>query len=271
MSVSQAEKVKSFRALHEAPGAFVIPNPWDAGSARLLTALGFQALATSSAAAAGRMGRRDYGLKRDEALAVAREIADATHLPVSADLEDCFGRTPEAVAATVQLAIEAGLAGCSVEDAPGDAKPYDIALAAERVAAAVETARRAPFPFVITARAENYCRDCSDLPDTIRRLQAFENAGADVLFAPGVPDLASVKTVCASVGKPLNVVGTMQGGILSVTQLAEAGVKRISVAASFYRAALAGLREAALEVKQHGTFGFVRRSLTQQEVHELMG
>ncbi|PTY07140.1 2-methylisocitrate lyase [Opitutaceae bacterium EW11] len=270
MSISQAEKGRRFLSLHQAPGTFVIPNPWDAGSARLLAALEFSALATSSAAIAGSWGRRDYGLCRDEALARAREIVEAVDLPVSADLEDGFGRAPEAVAETVRLAIETGLAGCSIEDAAGDGKPLDLSLATERVAAAVEVARKAPFPFLITARAENYCRDCRDLADTIARLQAYERAGADVLFAPGVPELASVRAIVGSVSKPLNVVGTMQGGALTVAQLAEAGVKRISLAAALYRAALTGLRDAAAEVKDRGTFTFAGRTLSPAEQSQLM-
>lgn len=270
MSISQATKGEKFCALHQSPGAFVIPNPWDAGSARLLAALGFQALATSSSAAAGVLGRRDYGLRREEALANARAIVEAVDLPVSADMEDGFGRTPEAVAETVRLAIETGLAGCSIEDAPGNGKPHDLALAAERVAAAVEVARKASFPFTITARAENFVRDCPNLADTIARLQAFERAGADALFAPGLPDLDAVKTVCAAIGKPLNVVGSMQGGGLSVAQLAEAGVKRISLATALYRAALTGLRDAALEVKERGTFTFATKIMTNAEQSALM-
>lgn len=211
MRVTQAEKGRAFAALHQGPGLFVIPNPWDAGSARVLASIGFRALATSSAAAAGALGRRDYGMRREEALANARAIVDATELPVSADFEDGFGREPEAVVQTVQLAIEIGLAGCSIEDAPGDGIPHPISLAAERVAAAVETARKAPFPFLITARAENYCRGCPDLADTLARLQAYEKAGAAVLFAPGLPNLASIRVVTSALTRPLNVVGSMSG------------------------------------------------------------
>jgi len=269
MANAHIDKFTRFRELHEAAGVFLIPNPWDAASARLLTSLGFVALATSSAAAAGTLGRADYGLSRDEALANAKMIVGATDLPVSADLEDGFGPSPENVAETVRHAIEIGLAGCSIEDASGDAKPYDLNLATERVTAAVEAARKAPFPFTITARAENYCRECHDLTDTIRRLQAFEAAGADVLFAPGVPTLQEVRTLCSEVRSPVNVVGTMQGGTVTVAQLAEAGVKRISLAASLFRAALNGLRDAALETKERGTFAFATRSLTPAQQLEL--
>lgn len=268
--VTQEEKARRFRALHAGPGAFVMPNPWDAGSARLLAGMGFPALATSSAAAAGTLGRRDYDMQRDEALRLAREIVAATDLPVSADLEHGFGASPEAVAETVRQAAASGLAGCSIEDAAGGATPYDLSLSIERIVAAVEVVRALPFPFVLTARAENFLRGKPDLDDTIRRLQAFERAGADVLFAPGVPDLASVRTMCAAVTKPVNVVGPMQGGALSVAELAAAGVKRISLAASLYRAAMTGLRDAAQEVLTGGTFAFSTRCLTTAEVNAFM-
>ncbi len=248
----------------------MIPNPWDAGSARLLASLGFHALATSSSASAGTLGRRDYALQRDEALANARAIAEASDLPVSADLEDGFGRDPATVAETVRLAIAAGLAGCSIEDAPGDGRPHDVMLAVERVAAAVETARTAGFPFLITARAENHCRGCEDLADTIARLQAYAAAGADALFAPGLPDFEAVRTVCASVPRPLNVVGTLEGGRYTVEQFAAIGVKRISLAASLYRAALTGLRDAATEVATRGEFSFASRIISPTEQASLI-
>jgi 2-methylisocitrate lyase-like PEP mutase family enzyme len=270
MSVSQSEKIARFRALHSAPGAFIIPNPWDAGSARMLASLGFDSLATSSAAAANTLGRRDYGVSRDEALALAKQIVDASDLPVSADLENGFGARPETVAETVRLAASIGLAGCSIEDAAGDAAPYDLTLATERVAAAMEAARSLPHPIVITARAENYLRGKLDLDDTIKRLQAFEKVGADVLFAPGLPSLASVRMACSAVTKPVNVVGSMQNGTLSVGELAAAGVKRISLAASLYRVAMAGLRDAASELKNEGTFRFVSRSVTLTEINAIM-
>jgi 2-methylisocitrate lyase-like PEP mutase family enzyme len=268
--MTQHEKTARFRALHDAPGAFVMPNPWDAGSARLLASLGFDALATSSSAAANTLGRRDYGLTRDEALAMAREIVDATDLPVSADLENGFGDTPEIVAETVRLAAGIGLAGCSIEDARGNALPYDLGHATERVAAAVAAARALPFPFVLTARAENFVRGRRDLDDTIRRLRAYERAGADVLFAPGVPDLASVRTMCSAVTKPVSVVGYMVNGTLSVAELAAAGVKRISLATGFYRAAMTGLRDAAREVCEKGTFRFIAPAITGGELDAVM-
>src|SRR5712671_7799111 len=204
--MNQREKAERFQALHKAPGAFVIANPWDGGSARILAGLGFQALATSSGAAAGVLGRRDGKITRDEALAQVRAIVAATDLPVSADLEKGFGDSPQAAAETIRLAAETGLVGGSIEDASGnkDQPLYDIKHAAERVAAAVQAARALPFPFTLTARTENFLRGNPDLDDTIKRLQAFEKAGADVLMAPGLPDLDAVRAVCKSVTKPVN-------------------------------------------------------------------
>jgi 2-methylisocitrate lyase-like PEP mutase family enzyme len=258
---TQAQKAERFRALHEGPRAFVMPNPWDAGSAVALAKLGFEALATSSGAAAAVLGRRDGELSRDEAIAHARAIALATDLPLSADLEKGFGDAPSDAATTIRLAAEAGVVGGSIEDASGDAaRPiYDFALAVERVAAAVEAARALPFPFTLTARAENFLRGNPDLDDTIRRLQAFERAGADVLFAPALPDLASVRAVCAALSKPVNFMAGMKGKSFSVAELEAAGVRRISLAGSLYRAAMAALREAAEEVRQRGTFSYVER------------
>jgi 2-methylisocitrate lyase-like PEP mutase family enzyme len=254
MSVSQREKIVRFRALHSRPGIFVIPNPWDAGSARVLAGFGFEALATSSAASAATLGHDDYGVTRDEALDMARRIVEAVDVPVAADLENGFGDTPEAAAETIRLALSIGLAGGSIEDAPGGAKPYEISQAAERVAAAAEVAR--PHGFVLVARAENYLRGVSDLDDTIRRLQAYEQAGADVLFAPGLPDLAAIRHVCASVSKPVNVISGSRGRNFTVAELADCGVKRISVATSFYRAAMTAFINAAREVREKGTFTY---------------
>ena len=272
MTTTQADRAARFKALHEGPGAFVIPNPWDAGSARVLAALGFQALATSSGASAGVLGRRDGRVARDEALAHARAIVDATDLPVSADLEKGFGNAPAAAAETIRLAAGVGLVGGSIEDATGDkAKPlYDIGHAIERVAAAAEAARALPFPFTLTARAENFLRGNPDLDDTIRRLQAFERAGADVLFAPGLPDLASVRAVCAAVSKPFNFMAGIKGKSFTVAELEAAGVRRISLATSLYRAAVSGLLEAAREVKDRGTFGYLDRTLTTPELNGFM-
>jgi 2-methylisocitrate lyase-like PEP mutase family enzyme len=269
---AQAERANRFQALHRGPGAFVIPNPWDAGSARVLAGLGFQALATSSGACAGALGRRDGQVSRDEALAHARAIVKATNLPVSADLEKGFADDPQGVAETVRLAAEAGLVGCSIEDATGNKeKPlYDFALAVERVAAAVQTARKLAFPFMLTARAENFLRGNPDLEDTIKRLQAFEKAGADVLFAPGLPDLAAVRAVCAAVSKPVNFMVGIKGKSFSVRELEAAGVRRISLATSLYRAAMTGFLDAAREVGEKGTFGYLERTLATPDLNRLM-
>jgi 2-methylisocitrate lyase-like PEP mutase family enzyme len=269
---AQNDKAKRFRALHQGPRAFVMPNPWDAGSARVLAGLGFDALATSSGASAGVLGRRDGAVTREEALAHASAIVMATDLPVSADLEKGFGDTPAAAAETIRLAAGVGLVGGSIEDASGDkARPlYDFGLAVERVAAAAEVARNLGFGFVLTARSENFLRGKPDLDDTIRRLQAFEKAGADVLFAPGLPDLAAVKTVCAALSKPFNFMVGIKGKSFSVAELEAAGVRRISLATSLYRAAMSGLVEAAREAKEKGTFGYLERSVTTQELITLL-
>ncbi len=272
MTASQQEKALRFRALHEGPRAFVIANPWDAGSARILAGLGFAALATSSGASAGRVGRRDGGVTRDEALSQAREICAATELPVSADLEKCFGDDPSTVAETIRLAAETGIVGASVEDYSGDAANplYDMSLASARVAAAAEVARRLPFPFTLTARAENFLRGKTDLDDTIRRLQAFEKAGADVLFAPGLPDLAAVRAVCSAVKKPVNFMAGIRGKSFTVAELEAAGVRRISVATSFFRAAMSGLADAAREVQEKGSFGYLDTTMTTPELNKYM-
>ena len=260
-SPSQADKAAAFRALHSRAGAFVIANPWDAGSARMLAELGFEALATSSGASAAVRGRKDGQLTRDEALAHARDIVAATDLPVAADLENGFGESPAHISETIRLAAEAGLVGGSIEDFTGDkAKPfYDLGLAVERIAAAAQAARALAFPFTLTARCEHFLRGHADLDATIRRLQAYEQAGADVLFAPALPDLASIRTVCAALGKPLNFMAGIPGKSFSVAALAEAGVKRISLATSLYRAAMKAAREAATEVRSTGSFGYIDR------------
>jgi 2-methylisocitrate lyase-like PEP mutase family enzyme len=270
--MTQNEKAIRFRNLHQGPRAFVIANPWDAGSARLLAGLGFEALATSSGASAGILGRRDGKVTRDEALAQSRAICEATDLPVSADLEKGFGDAPSAAAETVRLAAEAGLVGGSIEDATGDKdRPlYDLGHAVERVAAAVQAARALSFPFTLTARSENFLRGNPNLDDTIKRLQAYEKAGADVLFAPGLPDLASVKKVCDSLSKPFNFMAGIKGKSFSVAELEAAGVRRISLATSLYRAAMSGLVDAAKEVREKGSFGYLDRSVSTLELYNLM-
>jgi 2-methylisocitrate lyase-like PEP mutase family enzyme len=269
---TQQEKAVRFQALHRGPGAFVIPNPWDGGSARLLAGLGFQALATSSGAAAGVLGRRDGRISRDEALAQARRIVAATDLPVSADLEKGFGDSPEDVAETVKLAAQAGLVGCSIEDATGRKEDplYDFSHAVKRIEAAVKAARSVGFAFTLTARSENFLRGNADLDDTLARLRAFAEAGADVLFAPGLPDLAAVQKVCVSLPRPFNFMVGIKGKSFSVAELEKAGVRRISLATSLYRAAMTGLMEAAREVKEQGSFGYLERSLATPELARFM-
>jgi 2-methylisocitrate lyase-like PEP mutase family enzyme len=272
MAISQSDKAKRFRALHEAPGAFVIPNPWDAGSARVLTALGFEALATSSGASAGILGRRDGKVTRQEALDHARAIVNATDLPVSADLEKGFGDAPAEAAETIRLAAGVGLVGGSIEDATGDKqKPlFDLGAATDRVAAAAAAARALAFPFTLTARTESFLRGNPDLDDVIRRLQAFEKAGADVLMAPGLPDLAAVRAVCAAVSKPVNFMVGIRGKSFTVAELTAAGVKRISLATSLYRIAMNGLVDAAREVKESGTFGYLDRGISSADLAGFM-
>ncbi len=268
---TQREKADRFRKLHEGPAPFVIPNPWDIGSARLLAGLGFQALATSSAAAASAVGRRDHELKRDEMLAHARLIVDATDLPVSADLGKGFGDAPEMVAETIRFAADVGLVGCTIEDATGDDDHplYDLQFAVDRIAAATEAVRALPFAFMMTARAHSFLYTNPRLDDTISRLQAFEKAGADVLFAPGLPDLDAVRAVCSALSKPFNFMVGIKGKSFSVSELGMAGVRRISLATSLYRAAMTGLLDAARDVKK-GTFDFVERSVTTPELNALM-
>ena len=272
MSIAQTEKAVRFHALHNGPAAFVLPNPWDIGSARILAGLGFQALATSSAASASALGRKDHELTRDESLKHARLIVDATDLPVSADLGKGFGDAPEVVAQTIRLAAEAGLVGCTIEDATGQPeKPlYETGLAVERILAAVEAARALRFPFMLTARAHNLIFANPSLDDTITRLQAFEKAGSDVLFAPGLPDLGAVRTVCAAVSKPVNFMVGIKGKSFSVAELAAAGVRRISLATSLYRAAMMGFLDAAREVKDRGQFSFLDQCVTTPELNNLM-
>ena len=273
MNVTQKLRADRFRALHESPGVFVLPNPWDVGSARILAGLGFQALATSSAAAASAVGRRDHELTREESLAHSRLIVDATDLPVSADLGKGFGDAPAIVAETIRMAAEVGLVGCTIEDSTGnpDRPLYDISLAVERIAAAAQAARALPFRFILTARAHNFLYPDPHLDDTIGRLQAYEKAGADVLFAPGLPDLAAVSKVCAAVTTPFNFMAGIKGKSFSVSELAAAGVKRISLATSLYRAAMTGFLNAVRELKDTGQFNFLDRCVTTPELNKLMG
>ena len=272
MTSSQNDKAERFQALHEGPGAFVIGNIWDAGSARILAGLGFEALATSSGAFAGTLGRTDGEVNRDEALAHARLVCAVVDLPVSADYENGFGHAPDYVADTVRLAAETGLVGCSIEDWAGNeaARLYDKTEAAERIAAAAATARGLGFAFTLTGRAENFLRGNPDLDDTIARLKAYEDAGADVLMAPGLPDLTTVKAVCDALDKPLNFMVGMPGKSFSKADLEAAGVKRISLATSLYKAALTGFIAAAREARDEGTSGYVDGLVGGAELGALM-
>ena len=272
---TQAEKASAFRALHERPGAFIIPNPWDAGTAKLLASLGFEALATTSLGLSNSLGRPDGAgvVSREEVLENCRLIAAATDLPVNADLENGYAHEPRAAAEMIRLASETGIVGGSIEDATGDPqKPiYDFALAVERVQAAVETSRSLPVPFVLTARAENLLHGRLDLDDTIRRLQAFEKAGADVLYAPGLRDIPTIRTVVRAVGKPLNVVMSAADPAITQAQLAEAGVKRISVGGALSRLALAAFLKGAREMKDAGGFTWVRDTVPTKDLKAVFG
>ncbi|MBY5867432.1 isocitrate lyase/PEP mutase family protein [Rhizobium leguminosarum] len=270
--MDQKAKFERLKALHQGDSAFVIPNPWDAGSARLLASLGFEALATTSAGYAFSKGKLDSfaSLGRDEVLENAAEIVGAVDLPVSADLEDGFGASPETCAETIRLACKTGLVGGSIEDATGNpaAPIYELSQAVERIHAAAEAARG--LPFLLTARAENYLWERPDLDDTIERLQAFSAAGADVLYAPVLPDIEAIRTVCAAVDKPVNVVMGLKGRKYSVAELSSVGVRRVSVGGSFARAALGALMRAAMEVKTSGTFGYADDALSAAMVSQLM-
>jgi 2-methylisocitrate lyase-like PEP mutase family enzyme len=254
---SQLEKAKLFRALHERPGAFIIPNPWDAGTAKLLAATGFEALATTSLGLANMLGRSTVSVEM--ILQNAREIVAATELPVSVDLENCGADAPGLAAEAIRLAAEAGAVGGSIEDSTKNPQGpiYDFSLALERVQAAVAVARSLPIPFTLTARAENFLHGRKDVEDTIRRLQAFEAAGADVLYAPGLYDLATIKTVVSALKKPFNLVMGFADPTLTVEQLSVAGVKRISVGGALSRVALAAFLRSAREMKDKGSFTFV--------------
>ena len=265
---TQTEKGSAFRALHEREGAFIIPNPWDAGTARLLAHLGFEALATTSAGYAFSIGQRDNTVGRDRMMEHVAAIVSATDLPVSADLENGFGDDPDTVAETIRLAAAAGLAGCSIEDSTSrpDDPIYAHELAVERIRAAARVARSLSFPFTLTARAENYLVGRPDLADTIKRLQAYQEAGADVLYAPGLASKSDIATVVRSVDRPVNVVMGLRGVQLSLAALSELGVKRISVGSALSRAALGAFLRAAQEMRQQGTFTFANDAASYQDI-----
>jgi 2-methylisocitrate lyase-like PEP mutase family enzyme len=270
---TQAEKARSFRALHERSGIFIMPNPWDAGTAKLFASLGFEALATTSLGFASSRGRVDGTLSigREELIANCREIASATELPVNADLENGYADDPDEAATIIRLAADAGIVGGSIEDATGNpAKPiYDFDLAVERVAAAARVARALPFPFTLTARAENYLHGRPDLDDTIHRLQAFAAVGADVLFAPGLRDLETIRRVVAAVQKPVNVVTSATDPEISAQQLADVGVKRISVGGALSRLAFAAVRDAAVAMRDAGTFRWTRDTFPGKDLNAI--
>lgn len=259
---SQTEKSQRFLSLHRPGDPLLLPNPWDQGSAKILASLGFQALATTSSGFAMTLGRLDGSVSRDEALAHGAAIVAATDLPVSADLEKCFADEPDGVARTITLAARTGLAGCSIEDFAGDRDQpiYDIGLATERVAAAAEAAHAGPAGLVLTARAENYLHGRQDLADTIARLQAYQEAGADVLYAPGLTSLADIRQVVSAVDRPVNVLAFP--GVPPVSELAEAGVSRVSVGGAFAFAALGALADAGTELRDQGTYGYLANSAT---------
>jgi 2-methylisocitrate lyase-like PEP mutase family enzyme len=265
---TQTEKGWTFRALHERDRAFIIPNPWDIGTARLLAHLGFEALATTSAGYAFSMGQRDQTIGRDKMMAHVSALASATDLPVSADLENGFADAPEIVAETIRLAAAAGLVGGSIEDATGrpDRPIYEEAFAADRVRAAAETARALGFPFTLTARAENYLVGRPDLRDTIKRLQAYQEAGADVLYAPGLTSKDDIATVVSSVDRPVNVLMGLQGAPLSLAALSAIGVRRVSVGSALARAALGAFLRAGREMQEHGTFTFAEDAVSSRDI-----
>lgn len=268
---SHAEKTAAFRALHLRDRAFIIPNPYDPGTARLLTSMGFEALATTSAGYAYTLGKPDATIGRDDMLAHCAAMVQATDLPVSADLENGYGDAPDTVAQTIRLAGTTGLAGCSIEDVPtGRAgAPYDVAFAAERVRAAVEASLSLPVPIVITARAENFIVGRPDLRDTIARLQAFQEAGADVLFAPGITNERDIADVISSIDRPLNVIMGLQGASLTLDQLSRLGVRRVSVGSSLSRAALGAFLRAARELRDSGTFTFAADAVKYADINAM--
>lgn len=270
--MDQRQKAEAFRALHEEPGLFVIPNPWDGASAKLLAAAGFKALTTTSAGLAWAIGKADGQVTREESLANAALVVNAVDLPVAADLENGFGDSPEAAAATIRMAAGIGLVGGSIEDYSGNpTKPiYDVHLAVERIAAAAEAVRSFDFPFQLVGRAENLIHGVNDLDDTIRRLQAYEKAGADVLFAPGLSTLEAIRTVCRSVSKPVNVVMTFPGAErITLAELAEAGVKRVSTGGGLARAAYGALIAAGKDMLAGG-FGYIGPAAAGTYLNDVM-
>jgi len=266
--MTQSEKGREFRALHERDRAFIIPNPWDVGTARLLAHLGFEALATTSAGYAFSVGKRDSTIGRDETMAHVAAIVSATDLPVSADLENGFGDAPKSVAETIKLAAESGLVGGSIEDVSRrvDCEVYELEHALDRIRAAAEVVRDLPFPFTLTARAENYLVGRPDLKDTIRRLQAYQEAGADVLYAPGLSGKDDIATLVSSVDRPVNVVMGLQGVQLSLPELSAIGVKRVSVGSALSRVALGAFLRAAQEMREHGTFTFAEEAVSYRDI-----
>lgn len=270
---SQAEKASTFRALHERAGAFIIPNPWDAGTARMLAASGFEALATTSLGVANGLGRADSKVTRDEVIANCRAIAEATDLPVNVDLENGFAHAPEDAAASIRLAAEAGAVGGSIEDATGDPKDriYDFELAVARVRAAAEVAHSLPVPFLLTARAENLLHGRNDMADTIRRLQAYQEAGADVLYAPGLRNLAEVRQMVEAVKRPFNVVTGWLDPDITAADLAAAGAKRISVGGALSRLALATFATAVRAMKEQGSFAWMREMAAVGDLRQMFG
>lgn len=271
--LTQAEKGRAFAELHRRPGAFVIPNPWDPGSARLLAYLGFEALATTSAGAAFSAGRPDNSVSREDALESARAIVAATDLPVSADLENGYGDSPETVSETIRMAADVGLVGASIEDMSGaEGNPiYELLHAVERVRAAAEAARSLPFPFTFTARNENFVTGRPNLADTIARLQAYQEAGADVLYAPGLTTKEDIAAVVRAVDRPVNVVMGLAGPPISVGELETLGVKRISVGGALCRTAFGAFLRAAREIKERGTFEFARDAVPHREMNAMFG
>lgn len=269
---TSTEKAANFRELHERPGAFVIPNPWDAGTARLLASLGFEALATTSLGLANMLGRPDSKVTRAEVIANCRAIVEATDLPVNVDLENGFAHQPKEAAEAIRLAAEAGAAGGSIEDSTGDPTdriyPFDLAVA--RVRAAAEVVRALPVPFLLTARAENLINGRADMGDTIRRLQAYTDAGADVLYAPGLRNLAEVREVVAAAKRPVNVVTGWLDPDITVAQLGDAGAKRISVGGALSRLALATFMAAGRAMKEQGSFAWMRDMLSFADTQRLL-